>query len=113
MSDDGNGTDPVAKCTLQGGILSVFEDRVEIERTSASMFEDKTIPMSEITGIEYSPGLMSGHIQLQLTSMEPATGGFLSHPVDENTLYFGRNNRDCAAEVRDAILERASGDPGD
>lgn len=109
MADDGGDPGPVASCQLQGGTLSVYEDRVEIERSSASMFDDKTIPMSEITGLDYSSGLVTGHIQLQLTSMEPAKGGFLSHPVDENTLYFGRSNRDCAGEVRDAILERARG----
>ena len=109
MADD-TGSEAVVTCKLQGGTLSVFEDRVEIDRTSSSMFEDKTIPMTDIRGVEYSSGLVTGHIQLQLVSMEPATGGFLSHPVDENTLYFGRSNRDCAAEVRDAILERATGE---
>ncbi len=109
MADD-TGSEAVATCKLQGGTLSVFEDRVEIDRTGSSMFEDKTIPMTDIRGVEYSSGLVTGHIQLQLVSMEPATGGFLSHPVDENTLYFGRSNRDCATEVRDAILERATGE---
>ena len=98
--------EPVATCKLQGGTLSVFEDRVEIERSSASMFDDKSIPMEEIIGVNYDRGLVNGHIQLHLKSVEPATGGLLSHPIDENTLYFGRRNRDCAAEVRDAIIER-------
>lgn len=104
------GSSAIATCKLQGGTLTVFEDRVEIERSGSSMFEDKTIPMTDIRGVEYSSGLVTGHIQLQLVSMEPATGGFLRHPVDENTLYFGRSNRDCAAEVRDAIIERAAGE---
>lgn len=106
MGAEGGPETPVASCKLQGGTLSVFEDRVEIERSGSSMFDDKTIPMADITGVEYSSGLVTGHIQLQLASMEPASGGFMSHPVDENTLYFGRRNRDCAGEVRDAIIER-------
>lgn len=97
---------PVAKCKLQGGTLSVFADRVEIDRSSSSMFDDKTIPMADIVGVNFSRGLVNGHIQLHQRGVEPATGGFLSHPIDENTLYFGRRNRDCAAEVRDAIIER-------
>lgn len=101
--------EPVVRCKLQGGTLSVFEDRIEIDRSSASMFDDKTIPLEEIVEVNFSRGLVNGHIQLHLNDVEPATGGFLSHPIDENTLYFGRRNRDCAAEVRDAIIERIPG----
>ena len=102
---------PVVTCKLQGGTVSVFEDRVEIERSSASMFESKTIPMAEIEGVEFEPGLVTGHIQIELRGVAPATGGFLSPPVSENTLYFGRRNRDCAATVRDAVIERAGRRP--
>lgn len=101
--------EPVAKCKLQGGTLSVFEDRVEIDRSSASMFDDKIIRMEEIVEVNFSRGLVNGHIQMHVKGVEPAAGGFLSHPIDENTLYFGRRNRDCAAEVRDAIIERIPG----
>jgi hypothetical protein len=100
--------DPVVSCTLQGGTLSVYEDRVVIERSSASIHEDKTIPMDEIRGVAYSGGWLTGHIQIEQVGVEPAEAGFLSHPVDENTLYFPRSKRSEAAEARDAILERAS-----
>jgi hypothetical protein len=101
--------DPLVSCALQGGTLSVYEDRVVIERSSASIHEDKTIPMDEIRGIAYSGGWLTGHVQIEQVGVEPAEAGFLSHPVDENTLYFPRSKRAEAAEARDAILERARG----
>jgi len=100
--------DPLVSCSLQGGTLSVFEDRVVIERSSASIHEDKTIPMEEIRGVAYSGGWLTGHVQIEQVGLEPAEAGFLSHPVDENTLYFPRSKRSDAREARDAILERAS-----
>jgi len=102
-------TDPVISCSLQGGTLSVYEDRVEIDRSSASIHEDKTIPMDEILGVGYSGGWLTGHIQIEQVGLEPAEGSFLSHPVDENTLYFPRSGRSDAVAARDAILERAMG----
>ena len=102
-------TELVVSCSFQGGTLSVYEDRVEIDRSSASIHEDKTIPMDEISGVAYSGGWLTGHIQIEQVGLEPAEGGFLSHPVDENTLYFPRSDRSDARQVRDAILERATG----
>jgi hypothetical protein len=104
---DGSGA-PLVSCSLQGGTLSVYEDRVEIERSSASIHEDKTVPMDEIRGVAYSGGWLTGHIQIEQVGVDPAEAGFLSHPVDENTLYFPRSKRAEAREARDAILERAS-----
>lgn len=97
----------VVSCEFHGGTISVFEDRVEIDRTKRSMFEDTTVPMAEIEDVSFSPGVMTGHIQLHRTGVEPASGGILSHPVDEYTLHFSRLDRDCAARARDAIIERA------
>lgn len=104
-----DGEEPVVTCSLQGGTLSVYDDRVEIDRSSSSIHEDKTIGMDEIRGVAYSGGWLTGHIQIEQTGIEPAEGGFLSHPVDENTLYFPRSDRSAAREARDAILERATG----
>jgi len=101
--------EPLVSCSLQGGTLSVYEDRVEIERSSASIHEDTTIPMDEISGVAYSGGWLTGHIQIEQVGLEPAEAGFLSHPVDENTLYFPRSKRSDARKARDVILERASG----
>ncbi|MXR19675.1 hypothetical protein [Halobacterium bonnevillei] len=105
--DEVPDADPVVSCSLQGGTISVFEDCVLIDRSSASMFEDKRIPFEEVEGVEYERGLMTGHVQVLQTDVEPADAGFLSHPVDENTLYVPRGQRDCAQRLRDAILERS------
>jgi hypothetical protein len=103
----GEEPEPVVSCRFQGGTLSVHDDHVSIERSSASMFEDKRIGMDEIHGVEVVPGILTGHIQIRQAGVEPAEAGFLSHPVDENTLYFPRLRRGCAERARDAILERA------
>lgn len=105
--DAGPDADPVVSCSFQGGTISVFEDRVVIDRSSASMFDDKTLAFDDVEGVSYERGLMTGHLQLIEVGVEPASAGFLSHPVDENTLYVSRSKRDCARRVRDAVLERA------
>lgn len=111
--DEGRATadEPVVSCRLQGGTLSVFDDHVSIERSSASMFEDREIDVAEIRGVELVPGILTGHIQIRRVGVEPGEGGPFSHPVDENTLYFPRLGRSCAERARDAILERM-GPPG-
>ncbi|MFB6183349.1 MAG: hypothetical protein ABEI96_02235 [Haloarculaceae archaeon] len=111
MTPDGErdepGGEPVVSCTCQGGTVSVYEDVVHVERSSSSMFEDKTIPMDEIYDVEFTSGIVTGHIQIRQLGVEPGEGGLLSHPVDENTLYFPRGKGDETGAVRDAILERA------
>ncbi|SHG99335.1 hypothetical protein [Halobaculum gomorrense] len=102
----GGDESPILSCDLQGGTLSVYETEVRIDRSGASMFEDKTLPMADIRDVVYDPGFLSGHLQLVEAGVEPAEGGLLSHPVDENTLYFPRTGRKCARRARDAILER-------
>jgi len=113
MADDPAGPPadetPVVSCTLQGGTLSVFEDRIDIERSRASIHDDKTIPLSAVSGVNYSGGVLSGYIQIVQHGLEPAAAGRFSKPVDENTLYFARGKRSDARRARDAILERASG----
>lgn len=106
VTDDHDDADPLVSCSLQGGTLSVYDDRVVIDRSSASIHEDKTIPLAEVHDVEYAGGLLTGHIQIHQDGVEPATAGILSHPVDENTLYFPRSKRSCAREASEAILER-------
>jgi hypothetical protein len=109
--EDGEDPDeegePLVSCTLQGGTLSIYADRVSIERSGASMFEDKRIPMEEVLGVELSPGILTGHIQIRQDGVEAGEGGLFSQPVDENTLYFPRLGRGRAERAREAILERA------
>jgi hypothetical protein len=97
----------VVSCDLQGGTLSVYETRVEIDRSSASMFEDKSIGVEEIRDVEYAGGILTGHIQVRQVGFDHDEAGRFSHPVDENTLYFPRSKRSCAVRARDAILERS------
>lgn len=110
MADTGSGErrdgDPLVSCELQGGTVSVYDDEVVVERSSASMFEDKTIPMGEIRDVEYSGGIVAGYLQVVQDGVEPGEAGFLSKPVDENTLYFPRGKRSDVRRLRDAILER-------
>jgi hypothetical protein len=111
MDEPTGGTadhDPVVSCEFQGGTLSVYEDRVTFERSKRSMFDDTTVSMDEIEDVAYTGGIMTGHIQIHRTGVEPASGGLLSHPVDEYTLHFPRIDRPCAERARDAILSRAS-----
>lgn len=110
-ADDVTGADgdPLVTCSLQGGTLSVYEDRIDVERSSASIHDDRTIPLDEVRGVDYTGGLLTGHIQIEQVGLEPDEAGFLGHPVDENTLYFPRSKRSCAKRARDAILERATG----
>lgn len=103
----GAADEPLVPCRFQGGTLSVYADHVALERSSASLFEDKRIPMAEVRGVDLSPGILTGHVQIRQAGVEPGAAGFLSHPVDENTLYFPRLRRGCAERARDAILERA------
>lgn len=106
-SGDATDEGPIVSCTLQGGTLSVFDDRIAIDRSSSSIHEDKTIPPASVRDVEYSGGITTGHVQIVQDGVEPATAGFLRHPVDENTLYFPRGKRSCVQRARDAILERA------
>ncbi|MDG5777549.1 hypothetical protein VB773_05385 [Haloarculaceae archaeon H-GB2-1] len=102
--------EPVATCKCQGGTIEVYEEYVFIDRSSSSMFEGKAIELQDVYAVEFSPGLVTGHVQVRELGVEPDEPGFLSHPVDENTLYFPRSKRDQAGRVRDAILERATGE---
>ncbi|MFB6207465.1 MAG: DUF4429 domain-containing protein [Haloglomus sp.] len=112
-ADEGPTPDPhadaVVVCEFQDGTIAVYDDRVVIERVSRSRFDDRTISLDEVTGVDYSEGITIGHLQLEQTGVDASSGGLLSDPVDENTVHFGRGSRDCAREVRDAVLERASG----
>jgi hypothetical protein len=102
-------TDAVAHCECQDGTLAVYDDRIVIERVRRSKFADKTIPVEEITGVDYDRGITVGYIQIEQVGVPVDSGGLLSDPINENTLHFGRGRRADAAAARDAILERAQG----
>ncbi len=96
----------VVSCEFQDGVLRVYDDRVAIDRTGASSFEDKTIPVEEILDVAYAGRLVIGYLQIEQIRVPPDSASRFSTPVDENTLHFGRGKRDCARRARDAILER-------
>jgi len=105
----GPGADAVVVCEFQDGTLFVSESEARVERVPRSKFGDKTIPLGEVTGVEYAGGITVGYVQVRQTGVDADSGGLLSDPVDENTLHFTRSGRECAKEARDAILERARG----
>jgi hypothetical protein len=106
---DSPHADAIVVCEFQDGTLAVYDDRVVIERVSRSKFDDRTIPVDEITGVNHEKGITVGYLQVQQTGVETTSGGLLSDPVDSNTVHFGYGDRDCAERARDAILERAGG----
>ena len=103
-SPGGLDVEPILSCTFQDGTLFVYDDHVFIERAGPSAFEDKSIPRDEIVDVTYSTGLLVSYLQLEQSGFENDSGGFLSSPVDENTLHFGRGARNCAERVREALL---------
>lgn len=108
-TDAASHADAAVVCSFQDGTLAVYEDAAVIERASRSTFADKTIPLDEVVGVDYAEGITIGYLQIEQAGVEPDAGGLLSDPVNENTLHFGRGDRDCARDARDAILERVRG----
>jgi hypothetical protein len=80
-----------------------------IERTRRSRFDDTDFQFETVVGVDYDEGITVGYLQLWVEGIDPDSGGLLSDPVNERTVHFGRGNRDCAQEARDAILKRAEG----
>lgn len=101
--------DAMVVCEFQDGTLAVYADRVVIERVSRSNFEDRTIPTTEITGVDFDSGITIGYIQIEQVNVPVDSGGLLSDPVNPNTVHFDRSGRKCARKARDAILEHAQG----
>ena len=109
---DANGDGPLVRCEFQDGTVSVHADRVVVERPARSRFDDRTIPMGEVEGVNLDVGGGVGYLQIVQRGVEPDTGGFLSDPVDPNTVHFTRSGRECAREARDAVLARAGAGSG-
>ncbi len=98
--------DALVTCEFQDGTVRVFEDEVEIQRSSRSKFSDKRIPIAEITEVTYAKRLVISYLQIEQPGVQPDDASLLSTPVDENTVHFGRGKRDCAKRARDGIYER-------
>jgi hypothetical protein len=101
--------DAVVVCSFQDGTLAVYEDEVVIERVERSRFDDTTVPLADVRGVDHERGITIGYVQLEVVGVEPDTGGLFSDPVNAYTVHFGRDGRECAQRARDAIIERMSG----
>ena len=101
--------DAAVVCEFQDGTLAVYDDYVAITRVDRSNFNDREIPVEEITGVDYDGGITIGYIQIEQVDVPVGSGGLLSDPINPNTLHFDRGGRECAKRARDAILERARG----
>lgn len=98
--------DPIVSCDCQDGTLVVYDDAVHIERASPSKFDDKRIPMEEITDVVYAKRLFINYVQIDQLNYDNSEGSLLTTPVGENTVHFGRGKRNCTSRARDEILER-------
>ncbi|MFB6169048.1 MAG: hypothetical protein ABEJ43_09415 [Haloferacaceae archaeon] len=111
--DDGESgaghPDAVVVCAFQDGTIAVYEDRVAVERPGRSRFDDVTIPLASVVGVDYDEGLTVGYLQVEHADIDSDAGGLMSDPVNERTVHFGRGSRACARRARDAVLERATG----
>lgn len=106
-----NGPDAdvaVVTCQFQDGTIYVMEDSVFIERPKRSKFDDKRIDMRDVEDVTYEKRLVISYLQVGQRGFETDEGSFLSTPVDENTLHFGRGKRGCARRAKDEILSRMS-----
>ncbi|PSQ17484.1 hypothetical protein BRD00_07175 [Halobacteriales archaeon QS_8_69_26] len=105
--------EPVVACEFDHVTLFVYDDHVHVERPDGSKFEDKSIPLDEVTGVEFAEGIVVGYLQVCQVRFENDGTAMFKTPVDANTCHFRRGSRECAKRARDAILERAGrGDGG-
>lgn len=102
--------EPVVSCQFQDGTLLVHRDAVTIERARRSKFDDKRIDLRDVEGVTYRKRLVISYLQIDQRGFESDDASFLSTPVDENTVHFGRGKRDCAKRARDEILSRLPGE---
>lgn len=105
-AEDSLDEDPIVSCDCQDGTLVVYEDAVHIERASPSKFDDKRIPMAEISDVVFAKRLFINYVQIEQLNFDNSKGSLLSTPVGENTVHFGRGKRGCIGRARDEILER-------
>lgn len=108
---DSDSTDPpedtpLISCEFQDGTLAVYEDYLQITRPARSQFSDKQIDLTEVRDVTYAKRFIISYIQIDQVDFASSEKGFLTTPVDENTLHFGHGKRECATKARDAILEQ-------
>lgn len=93
------------------GQLTIYEDRVIIERGGALGFLTqglagaKTIPMDSIMSVQFKEGNMwtNGFIQFGIIGGKEARGGVFNATQDENTVMIKAATNDNAREIKDYI----------
>lgn len=93
------------------GQLTIYEDRVIIERGGALGFLTqglagaKTIPMDSIMSVQFKEGNMwtNGFIQFGIMGGKEARGGVFNATQDENTVMIKAATNDNAREIKDYI----------
>lgn len=99
------------------GQLHLYENKVVITRkgalaklTQGFTKGDKSIYLSQISGIQIKPGtnLTNGYIQFTLSGGKESTKGVLSATQDENTVMFKKKDNALVEQIRDEI-ERLKG----
>lgn len=103
---------PVYSMKGVGGLLEVYEDRVNITPKGVLGFLNKglkgtkSIPFFSITGVQFKKsGMTSGYIQFTMPGGNESRGGVLAATRDENTFMFARQN-ELAIEIKDYIENR-------
>lgn len=102
-----------------GGQLTVYHDKVVIERKGAIGFLSKgfsgakTIPMSSIQSVQFKrgTGFTNGYIQFGILGGRECRGGLFAAADDENTVMLSYKYNEVAQEIKDyienQILDRA------
>lgn len=96
------------------GQISVYEDRVVIERkgfmafTSQGLAGTKTIPMSAIQSVQYKPGgaFINGFIQFGILGGKEAKGGVFNAGSDENTVMVREKDNSIAEQVKNYVEKK-------
>lgn len=96
------------------GQVELFCDKVIIKRKGAlskltqGFFKgDKTLYLSQITGIQVKPGgmVVNGYIQFTVPGGNESRGGVRDATRDENTVMFGYKNNQLVQEMKGKIEE--------
>ena len=94
------------------GQIELYEDKVIIKRKGAlskmtqGFFKgDKTIYLSQISGIQLKPGSMmtNGYIQFTLSGGNESTKGIMNATKDENTVMFKKKDNELVNKIKDEI----------
>ena len=96
------------------GQLELYEDKIVIKRKGAlskltqGFFKgDKSIYLSQISGIQVKPGswATNGYIQFTLSGSNENTRGIFDATKDENSVIFAKKHNELVIRIKDKIEE--------